>query len=249
MILDLLIALVGFCHLIVCPFTKVEESFNVQAIHDLLYHRFNVSQYDHLEFPGVVPRTFVGPIIVSGLCAIPAVLCYLAGINKLITQYIARAVLGLLVIVAFRRFRRSVNKEFGKSVSIWLTLITISQFHFPFYMTRPLPNIFSLILVLLAISFWLRKEHRNMIITTAFVVIVFRAEVAILFGLIILVELLSRRLSLLFLLKWGIPAGLASLGMTIAIDSFFWQRLVWPEGEVLYFNIVLNKSAEWGVSF
>jgi len=37
----------------------------MQAVHDLLTHGADVAKYDHLQFPGVVPRSFVGPLLVA----------------------------------------------------------------------------------------------------------------------------------------------------------------------------------------
>lgn len=233
-------------HLIICPYTKVEESFNLQAIHDLLYHGSNISQYDHLEFPGVVPRTFLGPIMISILSVPFVTFVNTFGLSKFIIQYIVRAILGSFVIFAFYLYRCSLEKQFGNILTTWLVLITASQFHFMFYLSRTLPNTFALILVLLAYHFWLRQKHQQLIVTTALVVIVFRAELAILLGFIILIEVISKRLTIINVLKWGIPSGLFILGTTIIVDSYYWQRILWPEGEVFWFNAVLNKSSEWG---
>ncbi|KAG5343556.1 ALG12 mannosyltransferase, partial [Acromyrmex charruanus] len=246
--MDQLIILVSVVHLLYCPFTKVEESFNLQAMHDVLYHGFNLTEYDHHEFPGVVPRSFLGPIIVSGLAS-PLVACinYLK-LNKFFAQYIVRATLGLLVISTFKLYRQALQKIFGVQFTKWFVAITVTQYHFMYYLSRPLPNIMVMPLVLLALFGWLRKSHVLFIWSSAAAIIIFRAELAILLGLFLLHNIASQTLSVQRLLKIAVPAGVLFLALTIATDSIFWRRLVWPEGEVFYFNTILNKSSEWGTS-
>ena len=240
---------IALVHLIICPFTKVEESFNLQAMHDLLYHGTELEKYDHHMFPGVVPRTFIGPIVVSSI-AYPFVICLnWMGLNKLVSQYVVRAVLGVLVLSGLQRFRSAIRLKYGKNVNRWHLAITISQFHLMFYLSRPLPNIYALVLTLYALSFWIKNNAFKFIFTSAGAIIVFRGELSIFLGTILLMDLLVQRISFKRTIGYGIISMTFWLPLTIGVDTLFWKSTspLWPEGQVLYYNIILNKSSNWGV--
>ncbi|RCN30505.1 hypothetical protein ANCCAN_23725, partial [Ancylostoma caninum] len=115
-------------HLLMAPGTKVEESFNVQASHDLIYHNYNITAYDHNDFPGVVPRTFAGPIYLA-LFGLPMRLVfYLANTPKFWMLFIVRFVLGMTNVIAFLNFARAVRKHFGAETALFLRCVISASY-------------------------------------------------------------------------------------------------------------------------
>ncbi|GAB1609804.1 probable Dol-P-Man:Man(7)GlcNAc(2)-PP-Dol alpha-1,6-mannosyltransferase [Argonauta hians] len=247
-VLENLMLLIMVIYVVLCPYTKVEESFNLQAMHDIIYHQQNISQYDHLEFSGVVPRSFIGPLLISLISAPFVFLAHLLGLNKLFMQHVVRYCLGLYILWSFRKFQEAVRTQFGSNTKFWLYLLTMTQFHFIFYMTRPLPNIMALGFVLLALHSWLLGKHTTFLWFSGIAIIIFRSDVCMLLGIYLLMDLITGKLCLKKAFVTIIFAGGIILGATVLIDSFFWQRWLWPEAEVFWFNTFHNKSSQWGIS-
>ncbi|KAH5203120.1 mannosyltransferase [Parastagonospora nodorum] len=250
-------------HLFVSPYTKVEESFNIQAIHDILVHgiptenadQFLTANYDHVSFPGSVPRTFAGALVLSGLSR---PFLWMVGRMEQV-QLLVRAILGLMNAAALIAFGRSVQKAFGTSAGIWYALFQASQFHVIYYASRTLPNMFALIFSNLALRSTLiattapwhaAKGYRLSLYLLTIAGIVFRSELAILVYTLTIYLFATKSVSIT---KVIIPAGLGGLVIgllcTVPLDSFMWQSFpLWPEWVAFYYNTIQGHSADWGVS-
>eukprot|EP00850_Spirogloea_muscicola_P018077 SM000162S02355 [mRNA] locus=s162:21959:27343:- [translate_table: standard] len=186
---DALMLAITFGHIVAAPYTKVEESFNVQAMHDLLYYRtlltkpsLFLTQYDHFAFPGVVPRTFIGAMVVSFLSAPLVAAIQALNLPKLFSLYAVRLVQGALLVASFSRLRRQVAKKFGVPAGRAFALVTASQFHLLYYCSRPLPNSFALGIANLAYAFWLQGRVRVTLSLLVLGMTVFRCDLLILLG-------------------------------------------------------------------
>lgn len=267
---DPLILLFISAYLFLTPFTKVEESFNTQAVHDILHYGLDLSRYDHIEFPGPVPRSFIGALFISAISK-PVLYFLPKTISKLDGQLITRGLLGtvnafLIVYVKNKAFKAvkkaSANPlethKKGKKVTkasvpynawsfgLWFTLFQISQFHIPFYASRFLPNYLALPLTNYAFGQLFLENYATAITTLSFAAIVLRIElVALVFALSIAL-ILYNKISTTQIIKAGLKGAVFGAVLSGVVDSLFWGRLTIPELESFVFNVIDGKSAEWG---
>ncbi|KAI4184867.1 MAG: hypothetical protein LQ348_004473, partial [Seirophora lacunosa] len=263
-----LIPSVIFLHLICAPYTKVEESFNVQATHDILNYgvRDFISlkepgrvqlkdHYDHFTFTGPVPRTFVGALALAGV-SWPFTRAIGDAVNQ---QAIVRAVLGLWNAACLLYYRNGVAQAFGRNPANWFVLFQASGFHLMYYASRTLPNFFAFGLVTIAFGKLLpalqsspasqatrRKTFLTLLTTTG---VIFRSELALLLLPHTLQFLLRRELSLSQAISSGLLGLFIGISLTVPIDSLLWQRFpLWPELSAFSYNILHSQSSNWGTS-
>ncbi|KIE01868.1 GPI mannosyltransferase, partial [Metarhizium majus ARSEF 297] len=212
-------------HILIAPHTKVEESFNLQAVHDILIYGTPTSNiherfrrtYDHFSFPGAVPRTFIGSVLLAGLGQ-PVIA--LVGFQH--AQLVVRWLLCLFNASCLLVFKNAVQQAYAT----------------------------------LAFAFLLPKATRRQTVVRAkqalsiltFAGVVFRSEIAILLATTTVYLLLTEQLPLRTVVLVGAISAAASLLVSVPIDSYFWQKPLWPELWGFYFNAVQGSSSDWGTS-
>ncbi|KAI3405469.1 ECM39 [Candida oxycetoniae] len=257
-----LVALMTY-HLVISPYTKVEESFNIQAVHDILNYGFYSSEelmnYDHQQFPGVVPRTFVGSLVLAAIAKPIIVISSIFGVNllqgsQLSLQSLVRGILGLINVLMLMRLRDSVNrityrdkKSLRKGlIGFWFSVLLLCQFHLVYYASRTLPNFMALPLVNFALSKLIVGDLSGLT-WLSFTGIIFRLEVGVFAAIIAVVSSLVFGQSNIFINVIFLVAGAVFGGCTsFVVDSYFWGRYLLPELESFVFNIVDGESVKWG---
>lgn len=237
----------------------------MQAVHDLLTFRADISKFDHLQFPGVVPRTFVGPL---ALAAIVSPFSFAASICPEFLRtlmypepglLLTRLALGIACVWSLSVLREAIAARFTRSTSIFFSVILMSQFHLLYYASRALPNIFALVFVNIALAEWIhpRGNFARTGFLLSFACAMFRSELCILISTTFAVWLFtSRSGSIRYRMQKVVPHFVASgiigavlaASVSILVDSLFWRRLSYPELEVFYYNVILNKSSAWGTA-
>ncbi|OAG39419.1 hypothetical protein AYO21_06435 [Fonsecaea monophora] len=265
------------CHLYISPYTKVEESFNIQAVHDILEygvptHNANVkfkALYDHMTFPGAVPRTFIGAVV---LAAVARPFVWLGNLDGRQQQLLVRSILGLFNAAALTYYASGVRRAYGKTAAAWYTILQASQFHVWYYSSRTLPNMFAFGMSTIALSLLLPvtpstteslvKRNKLALYLLTLAAIIFRSEIALLLGCQCLYMLLrpgfNLPVAISLIRRIFIPAILTAtvtgLLLTVSVDTFFWQspKPLWPELVAFLSNVFppegsLGASA-WGTS-
>jgi hypothetical protein len=245
------------------------------------------TQFDHLEFPGVVPRSFLGPLLLAGPAALLKPLFVWLGLSKDVMIIVVRLVLGMLFAASFAFLRRAFAKRFAvargadneaeRRLRNFIALASCCQFHLLFYSSRPLANTLASLCVNVAFGFWLRssggpvsassdahqftaggreRDGGWMVAWLAVACIVFRCDMVLLSGCLILFSLVFYQwLDIHRLLQFGCAASVLAVCATVLVDSVYWRRRwMWPELEVALFNApqrdaqgqLHSKAEQWG---
>ncbi|KAL6934877.1 uncharacterized protein HGUI_03026 [Hanseniaspora guilliermondii] len=298
-----LLILFAFLHMFYSPYTKVEELFNMQAIHDILkYGIFDISKYDHIKYSYGISGSFIPPLIIATLMK-PFVYFGIIesktySLTQMSLQFGARGILAVMNILSIVFFKNCVQikllnqllspNNFGfkrkgnaarksiysidedsivapsSSLSYWVDVFLLGQFHLMYYCSRSLPN-FIMAFAVSNVAFGLiaMDKFNIAIFLLAFGGMVFNFELFLLGIALLLAQIITeshftneidlthflttakndtkdRYLKICKHIAFGIALG-ASL--SFIIDSYFWGHSTLPEVETFLINRNIGMNA------
>lgn len=92
------------------------------------------------------------------------------------------------------------------------------------------------------------QRVRGAVMLFVFAAVVFRSEVALLLATNALWMLVIPQTSLGHVIPPFAVSFALSVAITVLIDSYFWQKLLWPELWGFVYNVVQGESSNWGTS-
>lgn len=92
------------------------------------------------------------------------------------------------------------------------------------------------------------KRHRLVIYLFVLAGVIFRSEIALLLFTNLTYLLLQQSITLRTIFWTGFLSAAIALLLSVPIDSYFWQKPVWPELAGFIYNAIKGKSSEWGTS-
>lgn len=92
------------------------------------------------------------------------------------------------------------------------------------------------------------RRHNLFIYLFILAGIIFRSELVLLLATQLLYLLVVPLMSLETIISVGLRSAVVALLISVPIDSYFWQRPIWPELAGFFYNAIQGKSADWGTS-
>lgn len=265
--LDSLLFGTAIYFLCIAPYTKVEESFNLQAIHDIIFNGVDdLSNYDHKEFPGVVKRTFIGALLIAIPLSIlpeslimrlkplvdvfsPTSFSQAYNLTWLNYQFTSRLLLCIFNCYALCFLKHQISISCSrrtKSIGTWFGLLQFTQFHIVFYSSRTLPNFMALPIFNICIGNFINGDTTRSIGLLFALGVIFRLEIIMFAGILSTVALYRRQIEFRSLIVVASLGGIVGCLISYKTDSFFWGEPSLPELESFFFNLVQGQSKKWG---
>lgn len=225
------------CYAIWSIITDCDETFNYwEPIHYLIHGKgFQTWEYS----PAYAIRSYA----YLWFYALPASFySHLLPANKILIFYGTRCFLALFCSLCETYFYKGIIRQYGPNVGRFALIFMILSSGLFISATAVLPNTFSMYMVYLVIGAWLQQNNKITLLGLAATTLVgwpFSAIACAPVGL----DLIAPRKRRFQVIKWSIIIGLSVILPLIAIDSYYYGKIVIAPVNIVLYNVFTSHGA------